>query len=123
MSVEDQRRYLQNPRKRENHYAYIKKRREMRRDWMVEYKESHPCTDCQQFWPWYVMHFDHVRGEKVGDIGTLILGHSMDVIRAEMEKCELVCANCHAIRTHARNDYMKGRVDIATSTESEWSFF
>ena len=49
-----------------------------------------------------VLEFDHVRGKKTAEISALVIaGRSSDVIAAEMEKCEIRCANCHRIRTIA----------------------
>ena len=62
-----------------------------------------PCSDCSSTYPPYVMHFDHLpeRGQKKFGIAK---GWSKpwDVLKEELAKCELVCANCHAIRTHNR---------------------
>lgn len=58
-----------------------------------------PCTDCGECFPPYVMDFDHVRGTKVRSIGRLVAyGHEAG-LRAELAKCDLVCANCHRERT------------------------
>lgn len=57
-----------------------------------------PCVDCKHKFPPCVMDFDHVRGKKKFGIGT---GHTRpraDVLK-EIKKCDLVCANCHRIRT------------------------
>lgn len=67
-----------------------------------EYKESSPCTDCGVYYPWYVMDFDHIKGEKVGNISAMVGNLSTAKLRAELEKCELVCSNCHRIRTFTR---------------------
>ena len=45
--------------------------------------------------------FDHVRGHRVNHIGRLLAAR-WELFEAELEKCELVCANCHRIRTHHR---------------------
>lgn len=65
-------------------------------------KASTPCTDCGVSYPYYVMDFDHVRGEKIGDLNRLVATGRKALVLAEMEKCELVCANCHRERTHQR---------------------
>ena len=60
-----------------------------------------PCIDCNGTFPFHVMDFDHVRGLKrfnVGEMGT----HSLQAITDEIEKCDLICANCHRIRTYDR---------------------
>jgi hypothetical protein len=68
------------------------------------YKEikDKPCMDCGQvFHPW-CMEFDHARGEKSFGIAGAIGWKSWEKILAEIKKCDLVCANCHRMRTHKR---------------------
>ncbi len=49
------------------------------------------------------MHWDHLPDfEKVGEIGTMVTKRSREVILEELTKCELVCANCHVMRTVKR---------------------
>ncbi len=61
-----------------------------------------PCTDCGISYPPWIMHWDHLPGfEKKRCIGN-IYSHSEETILAEIAKCELVCANCHADRTWHR---------------------
>lgn len=63
-----------------------------------------PCSDCGiQYNPW-VMHFDHREASgKVFNISEgPSLGISNKLIMAEIEKCDVVCANCHAERTHKK---------------------
>lgn len=50
------------------------------------------------------MDFDHVRGEK-SFVLSLAHTRSWPEIHAELAKCEIVCANCHRIRTLERKDY------------------
>lgn len=66
-------------------------------------KESSPCMDCGVSYPYWVMDFDHVDGTKVNTIAQLCNRRaSLGAILNEIAKCELVCSNCHRIRTHAR---------------------
>lgn len=67
-----------------------------------ELKSSTPCMDCGIKYPWYVMDFDHVSGEKVDNISTLVGKLSTAKLKVELEKCELVCSNCHRQRTFSR---------------------
>ncbi len=49
------------------------------------------------------LEFDHVRGGKVSDIAILLSkGGNWDILVAEADKCDLVCANCHRVRTSER---------------------
>jgi hypothetical protein len=63
-------------------------------------EKNKPCMDCGREYPPCVMEFDHVRGEKKFEISKI--KYSVGALRAELAKCELVCANCHRIRTMNR---------------------
>jgi hypothetical protein len=69
---------------------------------VVAYKESLPCMDCLVYYPHYVMDFDHVAGEKLGNVSALAKRGSRKKLWGEIEKCELVCSNCHRTRTFNR---------------------
>lgn len=74
---------------------------------LIEYLASHPCIDCNQI-DARVLEFDHVQGEKLGNISRMIgLGYSWPTIQAEIAKCEVRCANCHRIKTHDRGKYWR----------------
>jgi hypothetical protein len=60
-----------------------------------------PCTDCGADDP-VVLEFDHV-GRKRTDVATLVRrGVRLPRLAAEVEACEVVCANCHRRRTARR---------------------
>ena len=63
-------------------------------------KEQTPCMDCGNRFPYYVMHFDHKHDKKFHV--SQRYGISMEKLKEEMNKCDLVCANCHAERTYQR---------------------
>ena len=64
-------------------------------------KASTPCNDCGNRFPYYVMEFDHRNpDEKSFQISTAFVAKGRLRILAEIEKCDVVCANCHRIRTH-----------------------
>ena len=64
--------------------------------------KSNPCTDCGIAYPYYVMQFDHIGTDKVAAVSRLLRTHGWPAVEAEIAKCELVCSNCHAIRTWNR---------------------
>ena len=78
-----------------------KRAREARFAKIAELKDK-PCTDCKESYPSYVMHFDHIEDNKINSIANLATRASWQAVLDEIEKCELVCANCHAERTHQR---------------------
>lgn len=69
----------------------------------IEWK-SKPCTDCGNLFPWYCMDHDHVpnRGEKLFEINKNTIRKPLEIVLTEIEKCDLVCSNCHRRRTHER---------------------
>lgn len=90
----------------------IKERRVFLRNFFEEVKDV-PCLDCGVRYPPYVMHFDHLSDKVFNISNASSLGVSMSRLRAEIAKTEIVCANCHAIRTHKRrtecNSLAEGR--------------
>lgn len=61
-----------------------------------------PCMDCGNKFPSECMDFDHRNpSEKVAKV-SLLLTYSLSRVLNEVEKCDIVCANCHRIRTNKR---------------------
>jgi hypothetical protein len=63
------------------------------------------CPDCGGKFHSVAMDFDHVSGAKVQHISRMVSQphhYSWDALLAEIAKCEIVCANCHRVRTHER---------------------
>ena len=69
---------------------------------LIEREEDRPCADCGVAFPYHVMDFDHVAGGKRFNIGRGLSSWTVADVRAEIEKCEVVCANCHREREHRR---------------------
>lgn len=72
-----------------------------------------PCHDCGERYQHWQMEFDHARGIKNFNISSSVCWlfvHSNPEVREqrqrqltdELEKCDVVCCNCHANRTHLR---------------------
>jgi len=70
------------------------------KQWMIEIK-SQPCQDCSGTFEICCMDFDHRPGTvKSYNIGSMFAHHySRELIEEELKKCDLVCANCHRVRT------------------------
>lgn len=72
------------------------------REYIAEIKQHAVCADCPpgtNTWPPCVLHFDHVpgRGPKLFNVGAG--DYAIETVQAEIAKCDMVCANHHAIRT------------------------
>ena len=72
-------------------------------NWHRSLKDA-PCSDCGGRFHHAAMTWDHrLPHTKSYDVSTMISKrHSKRQILAEIAKCDLVCANCHAVRTHGR---------------------
>jgi 5-methylcytosine-specific restriction endonuclease McrA len=77
-----------------------RKRLHERVAFLVDYFKSHPCTDCGESDP-VVLDFDHLR-DKEFDVAYGIHYRAWAKVLAEIEKCEVVCSNCHRRRTARR---------------------
>ncbi len=90
--------------KPEHFAAYHKQRAKKAREIVIKSKDV-PCKDCGQKYHWYVMDLDHVRGQKKFPVSrSSVGGRSMETIEKEIAKCEVVCANCHRMRTYNRKN-------------------
>lgn len=77
--------------------------RKERRRWLDNYKVAAGCTDCGYNAHPRALDFDHIGTDKTGDVGRLAHHRiAWDRLMAEIAKCEVVCANCHRIRTWRR---------------------
>lgn len=63
--------------------------------------KSNPCADCGKVYHPICMDFDHIE-DKVGNISQMKY-FSIPKISEEIAKCEVVCANCHRLRTLKRS--------------------
>lgn len=69
---------------------------------VAQYKKQ-PCMDCNRHYPSYVMHLDHrIPATKCFELSGCSLHKSANLLMAEIEKCDVVCANCHAERTFGK---------------------
>lgn len=79
-----------------------KRNRDSTREYINQYRIDKPCTDCNQKLSYWQLEFDHVRGEKVYNVCSMPGQFGIDKIKDEIAKCDIVCVNCHAMRTWMR---------------------
>jgi hypothetical protein len=78
------------------------KRRLQRMRALIRTAKEKPCADCGVQYPYFVMDFDHRDpSQKVACINVLAWC-SEQALREEIAKCDVVCANCHRMRTWGR---------------------
>lgn len=82
-----------------------KKKYALERKKFIHSLKKKPCMDCGKIYPPWVMDFDHRVGTiKLGSLGSIYKSKlwTFEKIKIEIEKCDLVCANCHRQRTYER---------------------
>lgn len=82
------------------------RRQELRE--LLQQAKTKPCADCGITYPYYVMDFDHRPDEtKHFKLASASRWHSREKLLTEVKKCDVVCANCHRIRTFERKQHLK----------------
>lgn len=71
--------------------------------------KDQPCSDCGRKFPHYVMDFDHREGKSVNLSHPRVKRWGKERILREASKCDVVCANCHRIRTYERGQHQTYR--------------
>ena len=73
--------------------------RRQKRQFVVDYLKDNPCACGERRIA--ALQFDHRdRDEKYMDVTSMVnRGYSIQKIVAEIEKCDVLCANCHSMRT------------------------
>jgi hypothetical protein len=85
-----------------------KSKREANKEFIWNYKLAHPCVDCGESDP-VVLEFDHIGGDKKYSICRMMY-MSLETILSEIDKCEVVCSNCHKKRTAKKGNFHKGYI-------------
>lgn len=103
---------------REYHKKCAEKRNELKRitqlknrlrnrKFIVDYLKANPCVDCGEN-DFIVLEFDHKGDKKFNLADAARRGYSLKTIKREIEKCDVVCANCHRRRTAKQFNYYIG---------------
>ena len=83
-------------------------------DYIQAIKLERGCTDCGYREHPAALEFDHLPGfVKEHRVATMAGGSTKAKIDAEIAKCEVVCANCHRIRTANRLAASEARTPLA----------
>lgn len=80
------------------------------RSFIYDYLSCRLCVDCG-YSNWIALEFDHLpQYQKLSDISSMTQ-LSLDRIQAEIAKCEVVCSNCHSIRSFKRSGAWRIQMD------------
>ena len=82
----------------ERHLQQVKDRkhavREKAREYVLNYLSTHPCESCGENDP-RVLEFHHERGKEYPISLMTNGGYPIHRIQEEIDKCKVLCANCH----------------------------
>lgn len=74
-----------------------KENREENRQYIIEHLKQNPCVVCGEK-DIVVLEFDHLRDKKC-NVSKLVGGYSLELVKEEVSKCQVLCANCHKRKT------------------------
>ena len=76
------------------------------KEFLRRYKQFKGCVVCG-IKDWRVLDCDHInplnKSFKIGDVWKW--SHSIKLLKEELRKCNIMCANCHRIKTIESKDY------------------
>ena len=82
---------------------HVKRRKNEIRLWFQGQKASLRCSKCGENHP-ATIDFHHKIGEKEIGVSKMVAdGYSINRIKKELEKCDVLCANCHR-KVHFENN-------------------
>ena len=66
------------------------------REWLDAFKVDKKCVECGENHPG-TLQFHHVSKNKIEDVSQMVnMGYSQKNVMKEIEKCIILCANCHS---------------------------
>ena len=85
---------------------YVRVRRKYLKAFSNRYKSVIGCKDCGNK-DFRVLDYDHIdRETKFETVSRLVhVSYSLEVIKEEIRKCDVRCANCHRIKTIENKEY------------------
>ena len=84
---------------KQSSWDYERERRRRNKAKAVEYMGGR-CEHCKGVFPNAVYDFHHTNPKEKEYKPTRLMRLSWETITKELEKCELLCANCHRIHHH-----------------------
>ena len=71
-----------------------------------EIKEEFGCVDCGKNYPHWMLDFDHLpQYNRIGSPQHMASRGLLDDAFEELKKCDVVCPNCHRVRTVKRREH------------------
>jgi hypothetical protein len=84
---------------------------------IADYLFKNPCVSCGET-DILTLEFDHCKGKKSFAICTAISrAYSLERIKVELEKCQVLCSNCHSRKTQHEANSWKLKYDPRLESE------
>lgn len=103
---EGHKRRCKDPDYKEKHLLRVRERAQSRKAWIVDNVFGGNCYDCGEVYPPCVFDFHHEGdgADKEANPSQLIGRGQMKEALSELEKCVMLCANCHRMRHFHNKD-------------------
>jgi hypothetical protein len=95
-NIRNRERYKNDPKHKANIQKHTSSYQERNRQFVIDYLNQHPCP-CGQT-NILTLQFDHL-SDKEWNISAKIHDCSLENLKKELDKCQVLCANCHSIKT------------------------
>lgn len=82
---------------KQKHQANVRKVKQKAKEYVWELKVDGCCIICKEQHPACLDFHHRNESKKLFNIGTAYLNRGFNQIKKEIEKCDLVCGNCHRI--------------------------
>jgi len=97
------------PEHRKDRLQETKDRRAELQEWYISYKATLRCKRCDEWRPESLQFHHRDPKQKLFNVGEWIRnGVSLETLKAEIEKCDVLCANCHAVETQNQRYKKRG---------------
>ena len=99
---------------------YQRRRRQERRDFLTAYKLEKGCCVCGFNKHPAALQLDHIDpSTKVDNVGTMVQrAAKWEDIHTEIEKCRVICANCHAVHSYEHHTSRVGELGTSGSSDT-----
>lgn len=97
LSEHNKAKYHSDPKRRELIRQHAKKNQQIIQEKLFSYLQSHPCVQCGET-NILTLQFDHLSNKEF-EVADNTLRRGWSSLEKELGKCQVLCANCHSIKT------------------------